>query len=300
MVKQMQFELWQECNSKCKFCYLGFCNNKCSSEEKIKTMNFVLNKISDLSIYPEFDTIAFLGGEFFQGQMSDPLVKEKFMELMEKVNWLKENHYIKNVWIYATLTIGDQKDLYETLEKFSNKENFWVLTSYDTMGRFHTQKMEDNWKFHMKKIHELYHFITKYLKNEYNMEKFMNEYNTLLYFKVPNRHKDRFITNIEMNNAIGNFFPTRHQFLQFLTKVKTSESIDIWNRLFDINLRADKLYCKHDNQIKESTRDKTTYMELYDKNFEHIMDCGHLSVYNIYTDCDGCALCDKQMIEELI
>ena len=74
MAKQMQFELWQECNSKCKFCYLGFCNNECSSEEKIKTMNFVLNKISDLSIYPEFDTIAFLGGEFFQGQISDPLV----------------------------------------------------------------------------------------------------------------------------------------------------------------------------------------------------------------------------------
>ena len=130
MGKQIQFELWQECNSQCKFCYLGKDNRYTPNELKLSAMQKALNKISDLSIYPEFDTIAFLGGEFFQGQMSDPLVKEKFMELMEKSAWLLNNEYITHFWIYATLTIGDQKDLYETLKLFENhKGEVWVLTS---------------------------------------------------------------------------------------------------------------------------------------------------------------------------
>ena len=63
MGKQIQFELWQECNSQCKFCYLGKDNRYTPNELKLSAMQKALNKISDLSIYPEFDTIAFLGGE---------------------------------------------------------------------------------------------------------------------------------------------------------------------------------------------------------------------------------------------
>ena len=66
---------------------------------------------------------------------------------MEKTAWLKDNGYVKNVWIYATMTIGDQKDLYDSLEKFKDKKDFWILTSYDTMGRFHTQKMTKSVSF---------------------------------------------------------------------------------------------------------------------------------------------------------
>jgi len=312
-MKQIQFELWQECNSKCSFCYLGCLNNITPDDEKLEHLDYIFNSINDLSLYKEYDTIAYLGGEFFQGQMKNPLVKEKFMQLMEKTAWLKDNGYIKNVWIYATLTIGDQSDLYETLSKYNNKDGLWILTSYDTLGRFHTQKMEDNWKYHMKHIHELYpdikfnttiilsgDFIEKYLSNTFNMNDFMNEFNTTLYFKVPNRMKDKFTTNKAMNDSIGNFFPQRKTFLTFLRTVKSKESADIWNRLFSMNLRADTLVCKHNGQMFESTRDKEHFTELYDKNLDHIMSCGHLSIYSPYSDCDGCAICDKKIIDEMM
>jgi len=34
---QCQFELWEECNSRCKFCYLG--NNNVRTEDKVKLQN---------------------------------------------------------------------------------------------------------------------------------------------------------------------------------------------------------------------------------------------------------------------
>src|SRR5574344_285738 len=114
------------------------------------------------------------------------------MQLMELTADLLEKDILKEAWIYMTLTIGDQKDLYETLNIFEERQvtdQLWLLTSYDTVGRFHTKKMEDNWKFHMKNIHQLYpdirfntttilsnDCIKKYLNNEISFKDMSEEY----------------------------------------------------------------------------------------------------------------------------
>ena len=51
MGKQLQFELWKECNSKCKFCYLGRENNFTPDNLKINACKNALDMISDLSNY---------------------------------------------------------------------------------------------------------------------------------------------------------------------------------------------------------------------------------------------------------
>ena len=51
MKKQMQFELWDECNSKCTFCHLCNKNNITPNKTKLKMIQDTLDKISDLSIY---------------------------------------------------------------------------------------------------------------------------------------------------------------------------------------------------------------------------------------------------------
>jgi hypothetical protein len=48
---QYQFELWEECNSRCKFCYLGKANNITPNDIKIKNLTTVLDKISNLELY---------------------------------------------------------------------------------------------------------------------------------------------------------------------------------------------------------------------------------------------------------
>ena len=42
--KSLQFELWHECNSKCKFCYLGSNNIKTPVSLKLKAIVDKVNK----------------------------------------------------------------------------------------------------------------------------------------------------------------------------------------------------------------------------------------------------------------
>ena len=326
MGKQIQFELWDDCNSKCTFCHLCNKNNGSSVDEKIYSINNAIKIVSDLLIYPDFYTIVLFGVEFFQGELNIPLLNSKFMELMKIINWLLKEKYIKNVWINATLTIGDQKDLYETLEIFKDHiENVWVLTSYDTLGRFHTSKMLENWDYHMKHIYELYpqiklnittilsdDCITKYLNGELSFQNMMKEYHNSFFFKVPALQKEFFKNNKEMNDKIGNFFPERKKFIRFLTKFRKEESDEMWNKLFDIHYRASDLYCLEKGDILKITRNKDTYMEdifNISKNIpvqrdnpllmDYEMKCGHLSNYNSYLNEDGCAVCDKMLIDSI-
>lgn len=317
MDKQLQFELWQECNSRCKFCYLGN-ENRCTADElKLSAIQKAIDKISDLSNYPEYNTIAFLGGEFFQGQLSNPLVKEKFMELMDKTNWLKENHYIEKIWMYATLTIGDQEDLYETLTHFTDMDGFWILTSYDSYGRFHTDKMFENWDYHMKNIHNLYpqikfnitsilsgDFIEKYLDGRINLKQMMEDYHSAFFFKQCGLGS--FQSKEAMNKVVPNFFPKRSEFLKFLTKFRQEEDELMWDKLFNIKYRADTLYRNFNDENKQmalNARDKYSKAEITDSDNPEdcrIASCGHLASYSAYIDDDGCVLCDKHMIEEMI
>lgn len=314
MSKQLQFELWQECGSNCTYCYLGKENKHTADELKLQSLQSALDKISDLSLYEEYDTISYLGGEFFQGQMRNPKVKELFMKLMDKTNWLYENGYIKHIWIYATMTIGNQSDLYEMLEHYTDKSGLWILTSYDTIGRFHTPKMLETWETNMKKIHTLFpmikfnvttiitgDLIEKYLSGEFSFKKMMQEYHCSFFLKQCGLGK--FTSKEVMNKYVGNFFPTRENFIKFLTKYRLEEDEIMWDKLFNIKYRADTLYRnfnENGRQMVKNERHKDTVNEVStdDPNESILNKCGHLMAYAGYLD-DGCAICDKQMIEEL-
>jgi hypothetical protein len=317
MTKQLQFELWEECGSNCTFCYLKDQNKFTPDYLKIKACNDALEAISDLSIYPTYDTISYLGGEFFQGQMRNPDVKSAFMKLMAKTAELLNEGYIKHVWLYATMTIGNQTDLYETLELFKNtKGEFWILTSYDTIGRFHTNKMFETWDYHMKNIHKLYpnflfnittilseDCIEKYLSGELSFKKMMEEYNASFFFKQCGTPGS---TPAEFNKKIlPKFVPTRHKFLQFLTKFKQQESELMWDKLFNIKYRADVLYRNgntDDSRMQLNIRHKKGEKEIqlnHECDETEVLSCGHMRSYSAYSDCEGCVLCDKELIGEM-
>ena len=317
MGKQMQFELWQECNSLCKFCYLGKENRFTPDKLKKLACEKTLTKISDLSNYPEYDTLAYLGGEFFQGQMKNNEVKESFMNLMKKTAELLNDGYINHVWIYATLTIGNQEDLYEVLKLFKgHKGELWILTSYDTLGRFHTKKMEENWSYHMKNIHKLYpdilfnittilseDCIDKYLSGELSFQKMMEEYHTTFFFKQCGTANK---TVEEMNKELPHFIPPRDKFLKFLAKFKQQESDEMWDKLFNIKYRADMLYRnandeEHQMQAQQRFKNGKAEVDLsYNGPEADLAPCGHMATYQAYSDCDGCVICDKEMIAELM
>ena len=112
----LQFELWQECNSRCKYCYLGE-NNICTPVElKLKALNDALVFLNDEEKIAPYNTVSYIGGEFFQGQLNTPEIKNRFFDLMHKTAELQIAGKMKEVWIMSTLTIGNQEDLYTALK----------------------------------------------------------------------------------------------------------------------------------------------------------------------------------------
>lgn len=315
--KCLQFELWYECNSKCKYCYNNGELDHTPDEIKLRNLQAVIDKISDISIYKDYNKLSYLGGEFFQGQMRNPEVKAKFMELMEKTNQLLQEGYIESVWLYATLTIGDQKDLYKTLEKFKfKKEQFWILTSYDTVGRFHAPKMEETWKYHMKKLHELYpellfnttmiltgDTVKKYLSGEFSFKAFQEEFHTSFFLKYP-WLPGNFNSKQEFNKFLPDFFPTRHESLAFLRKLR-EEDFELWDKLYNFKYRA-AVCMKNDNGDQKfmvpNVRDQehSTEYEGDVNNADVNPKCGHLNSCKCYVDSEACWACDKEQMEKVL
>ena len=73
----------------------------------------------------------------------------EFFKLCKQTLDLIEADKVRDFWCYCTLTIGDQKDLYELVDLFDKtitdkeKHKFWILVSYDTTGRFHIPERKD-------------------------------------------------------------------------------------------------------------------------------------------------------------
>ena len=312
-MKQLQFELWKECNNRCTFCYLGDTNLHTSDEVKLNNLEKALEIIRNKDLYKEYDTVGFIGGEFFQGQLNTATIKNKFFELVTEVKSLIKEGLIRNLWICATLTIGDQRDLYEVLEILKDiQEHVWILTSYDTLGRFHTNGMEESWKANMLNIKNEYPFlnlntttiitgdlIEKYLSGQFSFKELKERYQTALFIKLCAYADGKYMNKDVANKALGNFFPKRNNFLAFLRKIKISDP-DLYDKLFNIEYRADTLLCEYQDSKILISRNKETKMESFDPTIDHILPCGHLSIYNCYLDSDKCALCDKALIDKLV
>lgn len=321
--KTLQFELWQECNNKCKFCFLGTENRFTADDIKIASLKKTIEKISDESIFKEYNCLAFIGGEFYQGQLQNPEVKKWFYKLMDKSADLLNRGVIEEFWTSATLTIGKQEDLYNCLEKFNDKSKVWVLTSWDAYGRFHTPKMLETWEYHMKHLKERFPDIKlnttivltgivmeKYLSGEIpSFEQFCEKYNTSLFFKQPapffdlkgdNKNAPTYLRiGKEKSKAIiPNFFPTRALTLRFYQKFKENETENMWTRLFNVAYRADILE-RHFNDTSTATCERNKNIET-SKNYElgvPIMSCGHTCNFAAYIDSDKCWICDKELFE---
>ena len=318
MSLQIQYELWRECNCNCTYCTLGFDNHKTENELKLQSMQTAIDEMKNFEPN-EHQTVGFIGGEFFQGQLNTPEIKSKFMELIKVANDLLNNHIVKDLWLNASLLIGNQKDLYEAIDLIDDKTKLWILTSYDSIGRFHTPKMLETWQYHMKNIHNLYpeiklnttsiltgDFIEKYLNDNIDIKEFKATYHTNLFLKttVKPGHLSH-LSKQEINDKIGNFFPTQERFQEFLFTFYMREGAEEYHNLFSNDLRADEVRKNYNIDTKRNIkfiRDKNTLEETIDCIDEHIdnLPCGHSSIYQSYVDSDDCSICDKQQILDII
>ena len=335
--KSFQWELWQYCNSLCDFCYLGEDNRIHNKERQLQSM-LDLNQAIDHMDFSVYNNISLIGGEFFQGQLDDPEIHDKFFEIITKIFQLYVDKKIGSMWITCTLTLGDQKHLYELLdlaEKMGvhpvdeyGSSGIWLCTSWDAKGRFHTPKMKENWEFHMKNIKKKYPwikfnttiilqqaFVDMYLEGKFRAYSFMEEYNTTIFFKqcgIPTSLHDKleFPDGIEITDDLIKLASKKKFNEDYFAFYPTRDSFllflekfyiednESYDRLFNIRYRSDEL---HRNFLQDEC-DKMFERYKGDYGMEEtgvkLLPCGHSDVYTPYIDSQRCCLCDRNVIAE--
>lgn len=244
--KSFQWELWQYCNSLCKFCYLGKENRIHNKARQIQSLKDLSLSVEHLD-YTKYNNISIIGGEFFQGQLDDKETHDLFFKVIKQIFQCYLDKKIGSMWITCTLTIGDQKHLYELMDLaeamgvFPKEEygasGLWLCTSWDAAGRFHTKQMEKNWQFHMKNIKKKYpwikfnttiilqkQFVEDYLSGKFVLKDFAKEYSTTFFFKqcgIPPAGFEPL--GLEVNNGAGEKESAEARKLMYESKMDAKE-----------------------------------------------------------------------------
>lgn len=287
--RSFQWEVWAMCNNYCTYCYLGQDNRHTDKVRQMKSL-IDLHKAIDNLDYRIYNNISLIGGDFFQGQLDDPEVHDSFMALIEKCAKAYSEDKIGSMWITCTLTIGDQKHLYEMIEIFEKYKCFpregwsasgiWLCTSWDIKGRFHTPDRLENWDYHMLNIQKTYpwikfnttiilmeDFMRAVIDHEWSPKEFSEKYKTTLFFKQVglgqivneqmfmddclNPIKAYSRNKIAVNERLGfDFCPHRRTSLDFL-RVFAMEYPEFYDRLYNIQYRADELHRNFNDNMND-------------------------------------------------
>ena len=258
MSKFIQYELWKDCKCGCAFCY----NKGEPSSNKLHRLNLVKEKLLSEEI-DLFDEIGFIGGEFFDGQLENLEIKNRFYELFKICSDRYKDLKLNKICICTSLIFDVKNYLLDFLEflKELNLLSITVLcTSYDTKYRFYTEERENLWKNNLIYLHEKYptlkihtetlltqDFINKVLNDEFDIITFCKEYYTTIDYIEPS---SGFYYNnkIEMAKKLPDFFPTKRSFIEFIKKtVFEQQSINL-NDLLNPHLRANVLYYTNNNE----------------------------------------------------
>lgn len=317
-----QYELWQTCNNNCVFCFNKAQANTLDQVQQEQSLRSVLASIDDVVKEHKGNlAIELIGGEFFQGQMSTDIVRDLFFTLIRKLKQYGDTGDINQVCIFCTLTLGDQRDLFETIKVLTENKNkgfsVWISTSYDTRGRFTTESKLQSWQDNMLKLAAIddihrnttiiftQDFVSKVLTGELNLQEFQEKYKTTLFFKHPlplliNGYYTReikdptelyFHAKREAIKTWDWFMPYRSDALKVMVQLN---AMGILDRLMGLDYRADDLDSKFENgKWMKTKRDKEHNIESLDETKNK---CGHLLTYMCYADSEACMLCDKESI----
>lgn len=138
-IQAIQFELWPDCCTGCKYCYLNGTNRNTTNMTRRDNILDALKTLQDPQIMSQYNAVGLIGGDFFQGQLEG--IKEDWIQLICFLNHLMQIKAIKEVWIATSLITEDFSDLLMTLSYFDfnsydEGQRVTLCTSYDTVGRF--------------------------------------------------------------------------------------------------------------------------------------------------------------------
>lgn len=284
--KFLQLVLWIDCNSHCVFCLnrRGL-SNKNFQEDKIANIHKALDIVK--KIEPgQYDFVGLIGGEFFQGQITEevaPHYKELVAELKSKI----DQKYIKQVFVASSLMGPDNYAEFQKYFGEFDKSEILICTSYNTWGQFGFFP-ESNWQNNYKLFTDNgYQLHIEIIASEANLNAVLEGKLNLLPWVQKGVRID-FLRPIDFIDRAKQdfpcFFPKRETFIKFLMFIEVHFP-KMLDDFMSLKQRASLLYNFTFNQHVERK-------EEFNEGEGHVMECGHSSLFQSYIDCDKCLACD--------
>lgn len=255
----LQYELWHDCKFGCNFCTTRYIPRR---RNKLKSLEYVKNSLKSKNI-PEYSTIGFIGGEFFDGQLNTPEIKSSFYDLIDyTIKILGQTGRLMIATALMSKNESDVMEFCEFIHKYNYDKNTMICTSYDTHNRFKTDISKKIWENTFQHIQQKYPDVKRHvemiltqglvdtlLKDPLFLNKFSNKWNVNVHFNIPSvppsYPRETVMTKEEFNTVCPNFFPKRKDVLTLMTM---NTGID-WRALSDHRFHSTEIhFCLDDYQ----------------------------------------------------
>lgn len=319
-VKCIQFELWHNCKNECEFCYLNGCRKVYTEHQKQQSIEAVLEILSTDKV-KGYNAVGLIGGELFGPQQEDPETRRQFQQLIRKMKTFLENDEMKEVWLTSNLLTDDLTPLTETLDillkDLPRYQRVMLCTSYDTVGRFHSEEQYNQWYSNLNKIKELFPRLCLHIQmissqaliDEWfaNKERFLDFINKgiLIDLKPPatnavdfiyhNTGREAFRANLKKfadTQSYKYLIESRDQFMEFWKDVANTFPEGV-QKLKDFVTNHVKSECCYSYPWNE------WFVDRWDNDKENA-PCGHCWDGFSYKDYpDKCCKCDVEKLIKL-
>lgn len=281
--RSLVFNIWNDCHVGCKFCYSRFPDGNDQLTAAKLILDFLQN--TDLSLFNEMQL---QGGDFFNGELSDPEVKKVFMAVVDILTTKLQRGEIDIFRFNTSLQFPNRTEFQEVLELIKSKgvlDKCLLCTSYDTIYRFSKKHPQFEWWDNLDWVHEYYpelnthvemivtqDLIHRVLAGELDFANLSKRARSQVDFIEIHTNLESVTSKQDLVQRLPNFLPKRSDFLRFLTKLKAAPTF--LDRFLNKSLHAGTCVLVFKNQLYFSyNRDKGTESEVSLHNLIHSSQC---------------------------
>ena len=302
----VQYSLWSNCTNHCDFCLIKD-HHHYSKKEQIQNIHNIRENINYVDWVNEFSYgISLLGGEIYY--ITDKEIQDEFMllidDIIEKILKKSQNEFCR----YSSVTNGmyDPSFLFRVVDKIRDEvgiNKVDINFSYDLKYRYHNEESRKLALENINKFHERYnykvgvqmiltqHLINRCKEGSFDIQRFVTE-------EIPGNILSLLYPHpVKTGKMLDEFFFNRDDFFWFVNYLKDNCMDTYYNFLYSTKNSGTFKYTgylrRRGDEIKKLTQQPT----LSDGKEIINTKCGHSELYQCYSDCDECMLCDLQMIE---
>lgn len=299
----VQYGIWSDCCNSCDFC-LRLNRENTSNATKVELLRDIRENIRYIDWKGKFAYgISLLGGELFY--VRNKQVQQEFLNLIDDIIEvvLKPNDTSCK---FSTVTNGlyDPTFLYQVMDKLKDSvgmERVDVNFSYDLKHRYKNEQLRKTAFDNINNFHKRYnysvgvqmiltqHVINLWKSGQFDVNDFIDQNfpgcSLCLLYPHP----------VHTGKVLDDFYFNRKDFLDFMKYLKYAHYGMFLNFINSVKNSSTFKY----TGMRDKGRDFSNKQQPILSDGKEILNpkCGHSTLYQCYSDCDKCILCDLKLID---